>query len=591
MKISKKEAWNFLAPYPEPCEGEDALVKKVELFAKVLLIAKETLSFMFKWPYSSVLKFVAQRSWQQRASAVPIDELVQPRQQGVSIASSTQAMDQNFFYVLQQGRIWYKPIAASKQSLWKLFGPDGRPVGGQKLIAISSDGVNLIGIDDSRLIHYVHTDKINFVLQGHDWPIKNIDLDWSSRWFTMPFISIILGLTRRNELKIPAECHVAAISQKGPETGYYTDLNGKKHPEFLVGVTTLYTLSTDGRIYFADPWLSNGFRNEITAPEDGQFVAENMAVAASTIFLLRRETGRLLMYTRFADFDSIGSNPLLPATYNSDNHIPLVRRLPAEDWLKQPEIILKDKATLTAKISILQTGRGQNNRQLRVAGTDGKGKPGFYFKGIYEEYWRFEIDEELSLAENKLSQLRAPPLPFIDFKEETWTVSENTSIKTIQLKKFLRHGLNERGLHTAVELTLNNGYQLVLPLYAYRGWQHLFGLKNNSPYWRLILPKEYQEQENSAVKAAVYALFKNNTSIPVQVDDLENGGIKLSNIRNGFIVKFKPILPPNPMKPLLKNARSAVNDQRQPTMASPMIQKKKSAPVVFSPRLSQNKVS
>ncbi|CAF4732485.1 unnamed protein product, partial [Rotaria sp. Silwood2] len=162
------------------------------------------------------------------------------------------------------------------------------------------------------------------------------------------------------------------MSHKGHDTMYYTDMNGKKHPDPYVGVTTIYILNEDGtRIFFADPWLQNKFDNELTTPEDGQFKAETLAASASTVFLIQRarnEYGKEVnkIFTRFADFDSIGSNPALRATYNQNNIIPLIRIIPSEDWIEQPSILLDEKARLTKNISILQIGWGQDNRQLRV---------------------------------------------------------------------------------------------------------------------------------------------------------------------------------------------------------------------------------
>ncbi len=74
------------------------------------------------------------------------------------------------------------------------------------------------------------------------------------------------------------------------------------------------------------------------------------------------------MFTRYGDFDSIGSNPALKATYNPNNNIPLIRFIPSEDWILQPSISLEGIARLTKNISILQIGWGQNNQQLRVQG-------------------------------------------------------------------------------------------------------------------------------------------------------------------------------------------------------------------------------
>ncbi len=553
----RDEEWSYLAPYPKPSAGQnidqwkqlkqeqlrqEKLVRRIEFLATLLMTIVRAFQLIFL-PITSLIslfqKKITERKWRQRESVVPDDEKIPPIQRAVFVADSMQAMDQNFYYVLKQGRLWFKPIAAPKKGPWRLFGPDGLPPNGRKLTSISSDGVNIIAIDDERTVQYVHSDAIDFNVSETDWTINNISLDWTDRWLSIPIIGRIIGLLRGHQLKLPEDCQAFAISQKGPETGYYTDLSGKRQPEFLVGVTTLYTLSSNGRIFFADPWLANEFRNEITAPEDGQFVAESMAAAASTIFLYRQDKdGTPCMYTRFADFDSLGSNPLLPASYDEDNTVSLVRRLPAEDWLKQPEIELKGQTQLTTKIAIIQTGRGQQNRQLRVEGTNAKGQPGYHYKGVYEQKWKFEVVPELQLTFDRRKDLRAPPPPPVDLKIERFTTHSPLPLQQIELKKFLRHGLNERGLHTIIELTLKNGDILALPLYARRGLAHFLGRRNNSPNWQLVLPKEYRQDPRPEVKAVIKALFNHKTDISVSIDEAQNGDITLFNKSRGFRFEF-----------------------------------------------------
>lgn len=532
-----------LAPYPAPSKKQDRVVRRVEIFANVLKKTSQVITIPF-YPISKLKTKIVKRTWKKRAQAVPKDELIPPQDSAVYVANSTHAMDHNFFYILKNGRLWFKPIAAPLQSKWLLFGPDGLPPSGLKLTLISSDGRNLVAIDETGTINYVNTDHINVVITDNNWIIQNIKLEWKERWFAIPLINKIVELLRDKHLKLPQNCNSCSISQKGPETGYYTDMSGKKQPEFLVGVTTLYVLCKDGRIYFADPWLGNGFCNELTAPEDGQFVAEIMAAAASTIFLLRRdETGKPLMYTRFADFDNTGSNPLLPATHDPDNQIPLVRRLPAEDWTKQPEIPLENLARLTSEISIIQIGRGQNNRQLRVEGTNSNGEPGYYFKRIYEDKWHFELTPNKLLDFTKPLHLIEPPSPPVDLDGQIFTRKENISLKQVTLKKFLRHGLNERGLHTVVELTLNNERKLALPLFAHRGLVHLFGQRNNLPYWQLIMPKEYKLEMDIETKNILKTIFKNKMVVSVSVNELRNGDIEISNKHRRFKFEFKATPP------------------------------------------------
>jgi hypothetical protein len=234
----------------------------------------------------------------------------------------------------------------------------------------------------------------------------------------MDGVSLVVNLFKNPILESIKNYRSIAMSHKGHDTMYYTDMRGKKHPDPYVGVTTIYTLNEDGtRIFFADPWLQNKFENEITTPEEGQFKAETLSASASTIFLIQRarnENGREInkMYTRFGDFDSIGSNPALKATYNPMNKIPLIRFLPAEDWIHQPSILLEGKTRLTKNISILQIGWGQNSRELRVQGQNQQGQNGYFFKNIYDKQWNFQITDDMTIPEDEFLSESVPHTGF-----------------------------------------------------------------------------------------------------------------------------------------------------------------------------------
>ena len=115
------------------------------------------------------------------------------------------------------------------------------------------------------------------------------------------------------------------------------------------------------------------------------------------------------MYTRLADFDTLGCNPMFfnysytatrrphdrgddPATLYS------VCKLPAEDWQSHPGIPLLGKARISREITILQNGHGNAAREVRVAGTDAGGHAGYYWKPLTGASWDFrptgeEIEE------------------------------------------------------------------------------------------------------------------------------------------------------------------------------------------------------
>jgi hypothetical protein len=106
------------------------------------------------------------------------------------------------------------------------------------------------------------------------------------------------------------------------------------------------------------------------------------------------------MYTRIADFDIVGCDPMLfkytyvpyksaiPGTNYFSNLTEWA--LPAEDWRAQPPIPQSGKARLSRHITILQNGHGNGARELRVAGLNETGETGYWTKAIFDDSWTFK---------------------------------------------------------------------------------------------------------------------------------------------------------------------------------------------------------
>ena len=163
------------------------------------------------------------------------------------------------------------------------------------IIAISADGDNVVAIDQNQHVHYAKSHDIHvYLVDEAEWEIESDSkIEWTTQWFNMIGVAPILNQFKDPTITVDVAARSVAISHKGSDTVYYTDMAGKKHPEPFVGITTLYALNHDGtRLFFADPWLHNKLENEITGPEDGEFIAENMAVAASSLFLIQYYAAR-----------------------------------------------------------------------------------------------------------------------------------------------------------------------------------------------------------------------------------------------------------------------------------------------------------
>ncbi len=258
---------------------------------------------------------------------------------------------------LLDGRIHWRAQGAMA---WELLPPHGLPHGEFEapaaVTALSADGDNLIALDAQGVVFYM----------------KFHDLRWVNQWGPTGLADV---------LKVPLEFRAFAMSHRGPLAGGYEDLDGNSHP-ISAGVTTLYGLSADGRrLQYTDPWIPPTFEREVCLPLRGAYEAEGMSASASMLFVIDR-AGR--MFTRLADFDTMGNNPGLRYTYARGVHKG-VRTLPPEDWRPQPS----PPGRVTSLITVLQTGAGNAARELRVEGQDAAGTPGYFVKALLDARWRF----------------------------------------------------------------------------------------------------------------------------------------------------------------------------------------------------------
>lgn len=290
----------------------------------------------------------------------------------IFIKSATQSFTHEYEVTVYDGKIWHRSGAETAAPVvkWKLLGKTGlphSPIGRfrppETVSEISADGDNLIAVGNDGVIYYMK------------WSTRR----WTNQW----------GMPVSRKLRLPPNIRSWAISHRGPLSGGYSDIDGNFHP-ISVGVTTLYILSGDGlTIRYADPWLPADFSQEICTPLRNRFRARALAASASTLFIIN-DAGQ--MYTRLADFDSMGHNPFLAYSYDRklrDNRKEKnVRTLPPEEWKKQPSIDTH-QGRITSAITIFQTGRGNDARELRVEGVNRQGISGFFSKPIHGQAWRF----------------------------------------------------------------------------------------------------------------------------------------------------------------------------------------------------------
>lgn len=294
----------------------------------------------------------------------------------VFLKSATQSFTHEYDVAVSGGKIWHRPktAGAGDSKPWALLGKTGLPyassvlgLGGfespASVTELSADGDNLIAVGSDGIIYYMK------------WSTRK----WTNKW-GQPFSS---------QLHLPEKIRSWSISHRGPFAGGYSDIDGNFHA-ISAGVTTLYALSDDGlTISYADPWLPADFSHEVCGPLRGRYRARALAASASTLFVINDASE---MYTRLADFDTLGLNPFLAYGYERrmiDLHVEKdVRTLPPEDWKKEPSVS-PQLGRITQAITILQTGKGNDARELRVEGVNADGVHGFFSKPISGKTWQF----------------------------------------------------------------------------------------------------------------------------------------------------------------------------------------------------------
>jgi hypothetical protein len=311
--------------------------------------------------------------------------------EAVHVKTRTQTFNLYHYYVLYDGLIWYKSIDGTKEPAdWTLFTKTGLPHNRWKfgfntprrIVELSADADELVALSDEGGFYRFCFDKTiahpsGVWLDRQGWP------DGEQ-----------LFLDRRT-----AKNRSWALGKRNSHVLYYDDPFGNQHHNGTMEIATTYVLLEDGQeICYADPGVPTDFSRNYIGPERGTFKAVSLSASASTMFVIN-EAGE--MYTRLADFDTIGCDPMFfkytYVPYKSDvpgtDYFSNLNEwgLPAEDWRPQPPIPLDGKAAVTRHITILQNGQGNGARELRVAGLNEAGETGYWTKAIFDETWAFKI--------------------------------------------------------------------------------------------------------------------------------------------------------------------------------------------------------
>lgn len=310
-----------------------------------------------------------------------------PEQKDITIKTKTESFNHLYQFVIHEKQLWFKSngTTAWQRCYFDGFEEDRFPA------ELCADGANLVVVDDLGRVHYK---KIAWEGRdnGYHFRSKVKKDNWKESWYTFPYISPFINFFLGKKLTLLPGCRAWAISHRGQFNYYYKDPLGNSHVD-KTGVTTLYALDSDGKkIYYADPWLPFGFIYTIPFVPDPNFTAFNLKASASTLFLIGKNNHEIEMYTCEADFDILGHNPLKQYTRNPQNKDKTLCFIPPRSWKKEPKILLEKAAEINFDITILQTGEGNDARELRISGLDRKGNRGYYSKeiaGKESNDWRF----------------------------------------------------------------------------------------------------------------------------------------------------------------------------------------------------------
>lgn len=313
--------------------------------------------------------------------------------QEIYIKTNTQTFNFEYEFLLQDGYIYSKK-RGQDSSRWHLFLDTGL-ASGKKVAEIAADADVLYAFTYDGMLYRNYTNEVtNYT------PFEWVDyFGWPTK----------IQLFQSDLVK---DKKVWCVGSSRTDVCYYEDSLGNQHNYGPLGVESILFLSENGNtINYCDPACLSDFSHKLKLPSDKAEVLF-MSESASTIFLINCQ-GK--MFTRLADYNVVGSNPMLyrysyvpeysqlRGTDTKSNTSTWI--LPAEDWKEQPP--LPSGARITKYLTILQTGRGNDNRQLRIAALNPDGEPGYYFKDINEDTWFFK---KVNLTLNSDSFIMIQPI-------------------------------------------------------------------------------------------------------------------------------------------------------------------------------------
>lgn len=313
----------------------------------------------------------------------------------IYIKTQTQTFSFDYEYLIKDGHIYYKKRGTDKSS-WELMLGTGLPFSknnkfpsARRVVEIAADADVLYAFSSKGQLYRCYTKQITSYapfewVDYFGWPIK-------------------LPLYQNESVK---NKKAWAVGSSRLDVEYYEDIYGNQHNYGPLGVETIPFLSEDGQtIYYSDPACPSDFSHTFRVPDN--VVLENISESASTFFAITKD-GK--MFTRLVDFNTVGSDPMLYEYSYEEIHSEIsgsdkksnttIWALPNEPW--KIEADLPEGARATTYVTIIQTGKGNSSRELRVAAVSPQGQTGFYYKNIDDDSWNF-MEAPLTLPEKSFT--------------------------------------------------------------------------------------------------------------------------------------------------------------------------------------------
>lgn len=342
----------------------------------------------------------------------------------IYIKTNTQTFGFDYEFCLSDGKIWYKKIGTDK-SAWELYLGTGLPFSKKnkfesvkKVVEINADADCLYAFSDKGILYRSYLKNITSYKQFEwvdyfGWP-KKIPL-------------------YQNDLLSNKKAWCVGSSRLDVE--YYEDRLGNEHNYGPLGVESITFLCSDGQtIHYSDPACPSDFSHSFKGPQNNHFVAENISESASTIFLIN-DLGQ--MYTRLVDYNTVGSDPMLYKYSYKDEYSDLpgsdkksnttAWMLPNEEWYSQP--CLPENCRPSKYITIIQNGKGNLARELRVAALNENDAAGFYTKALYDDKWQF-IEAPLEFEKGDFLTFKENPAKEINlsYSGSLWHNEQKTNL-------------------------------------------------------------------------------------------------------------------------------------------------------------------